>query len=226
PSPKKPAKDPLDFLHDPTLSIEDKLIQLLAYLSAKWDKEIQDKMDQIGASETAKKSSDAKSSGSSGSSGSKKKGGGLLGGLGSIADFIEGVVSPATAALQIPAVADVLKQVGGPVLAAGATALGAPELAPFLLKNGPEIVATASKLASSLEGEGGSGSSGGSGSKPSEGGSKPASGGGKALSDAETQMIFTQIQRIQQKQQEMFGLVSAILKSNHDTRMGVVNNIR
>jgi hypothetical protein len=230
PARKTSAKDPLAFLHDPSLSIEDKLIQLLGYLNAKWDKQIQDKMDRIGSSETAKKASGAKPSGSSGSSGSKKKSGGFLGSLGGIGDFIQAVVSPATAALKIPAVTDVLKQVGGPVLAAGATALGAPELAPFLLKNAPQIVDAASKLASSLGGAepgSGSGSSGSSGSKPSGGSSKPSgSGDGKALTDSETQMIFMQIQRIQQKQQEMFGVVSAILKSNHDTRMAVVNNIR
>jgi hypothetical protein len=234
PAPKPPAKspsekDPLAFLHDRTLSIEDKLIQLLGYLNAKWDKEIQDEMDRIGASEAAKKAPASKPSGSSGSSGTKKKGGGLLGSLGGIGDFIEAVVSPATAALKIPVVADVLKQVSGPVLAAGATALGMPELAPFLMKNGPELVAAASKLASSLDGEAGGGSassSPGGSSKTGGSSTKPPSGDGKALSDSETQMIFMQIQRIQQKQQEMFGLVSAILKSNHDTRMGVVNNIR
>jgi hypothetical protein len=227
PAEKKPsAKDPLAFLHDPTLSIEDKLILLLGYLGEKWEKEMQAKMDEIAASE-AKKQSDSKPSGSSGSSGSKKKSGGLLGSLGFVGDVIEAAISPATAALKVPAIHDVLKQVGGPILAAGASALGAPELAPLLLKSGPELVDMAANLASSLDGAGGGGSgSSGGGSSSGGGGSKPASGGGKALSDAETQMMFMQIQRIQQKQQEMFGVVSAVLKSNHDLRMGVVNNIR
>jgi len=38
--------------------------------------------------------------------------------------------------------------------------------------------------------------------------------------------VMMDIQRIKQKQQEMFGLVSGILKSSHDTRMSVINNIR
>lgn len=224
-SKKSSAADPLAFLKDPNLSIEDKLIQLLGYLNGKWDKDIQAKMDRIAASEAEKKQA-AKSSGSSGS---KKSGGGILGSLGSIGDAIQSVIAPATEALQIPLVRDVLKQVGGPVLAAGATALGFPEAAPLLLKYGPEIVDAASKLATAVDGgaksSSGSGSSSGGSSASSSSASKSAS-GDQALSDSEQQMLVMQIQRIQQKQQEMFGMVSNILKSNHDVRMGVVNNIR
>lgn len=176
---------------------------------------MQQKLDAI-----AGKPEKASASGASGSS-SKKKKGGLLGSLGPVADFVQTVVAPAAAALKIPLVKDVLKQVGGPVLAAGAAALGLPQLAPVLLRYGPEIVSAASSLASSLDGVVGSGSGGGS---SSSGGS--SGGGTKAKSDAETQTLLLEIQHIKQKQQEMFGLVSNVLKSNHDTRLAVVNNIR
>ncbi len=35
-----------------------------------------------------------------------------------------------------------------------------------------------------------------------------------------------EIQRLQQKQQEMFGLVSNILKTNHDVRLSMIGNLR
>jgi hypothetical protein len=221
-SKKSSAADPLAFLRDPKLSIEDKLIQLLGYLNRKWDKEMQDKMDRIAAPEAGKKQAAVKS----GSSSSKKGSGGILGSLGSIGEALQSVIAPATAALQIPLVRDVLKQVGGPVLAAGATALGFPEAAPLLLKYGPEIVDAASKLATAVDGVAKGSSGSGSSSGDSRSSSSKSSSSDKALSDSEQQMLVMQIQQIQQKQQEMFGMVSNILKSNHDVRMAVVNNIR
>jgi len=211
-STKAPASDPLAFLKDPRLSIEEKLMKLLGYMNGKWEKEMQKKLDQIGASEGEKKAAST-------SSGSKKKSGGLLG---SVGDFVKAAFPPAglaVEALKIPMVRDLLGKVSGPVLAAGATALGFPQLAPVLLKYGPDLVKTASGFVSSLDGDG----EGGGGSK---GSGTSSSAGSKSLSDAEKQTLLMEIQRIQQKQQEMFSLVSNVLKSNHDTRSAVIGNIR
>lgn len=205
---KASAKDPLSFLKDPKLSIEEKLMKLLGYLNAKWEKEMQDKLDKIGKGEAAKTSGTKSSS-------SKKKGG-LLGGIAGAVKSALGPAGIALEALKIPAVRSMLSKIGGPVLAAGASALGFPELAPLLLKHGSKIVEFAAGAVSSLDG----GKEGG-GSATST-----ASGGTKAMSDSERQMLVMEIQRIQQKQQEMFGLVSNILKANHDVRSGIIGNIR
>ena len=53
-----------------------------------------------------------------------------------------------------------------------------------------------------------------------------ATSSGTALSDSDRQTIMMEIQNIRQKQQEMFGLVSNILKAGHDTRLSIINNIR
>jgi hypothetical protein len=223
-SAKSSASDPLAFLKDPKLSVDDKLILLLGYLNQKWEKEMDEKMKEMVADEQ-------KPSGEKGST-SKKRSGGILDSIGGVArdilgssgaaSFIESVVSPAAAVLKTPLVRDVLKQVGGPVLAAGATALGHPELAPVLLKYGPEIVDGATKLAAAFGGESG----GGSTSAPSSGSGSASGAGSSKMSESQRQMLLMQIERIKHAQQEMFGLVSSCLKSTHDTRMAVVNNIR
>ncbi len=205
---KASKSDPLSFLRDPSLSIEDKLMKLLGYLNQKWDKEMQDRLDKIGQGEAAK------------ASGTKppatKKKSGLLGGLASAVAGALGPAGIALEALKIPAVRSMLAKVGGPVLAAGATALGFPQLAPLLLQHGSKVIEMASGVASALDGP--SAGKGGSGTS--------AAGGTKAMSDSERETILMEIQRIQQKQKEMFGLVSNILKANHDTRSSIIGNIR
>jgi hypothetical protein len=209
-SSKSSASDPLAFLKDKSLSIEDKLMKLLGYMNDRWEKEMQAKMDQIAASEAEKKKPATKSSSSGG--------GGVFG---SVFDAVQKVVAPAAGLVgtvaKLPGVPDLVGKVvtdlGGPVLAAGATALGFPEFAPALLKLGPEIGKAAKSLLAGADAQ-----------KPKSSGS--SSGSSKALSDAEQQMVMMDIQRIQERQKEMFGLVSNVLKASHDTRMSVVNNIR
>lgn len=206
------AGDPLSFLKDPKLSIEEKLLRLLSFLNEKWEKEMQQKMDQIAAGEGTAKSSAKKSS-------SSKKSGGLLGGLGGVIKSALGPAGIALEALKIPAVRTFLSKIGGPVLAAGATALGFPQVAPLLLKHGPKIIELAAGVASSLDGAGEKSSSG-------SGSTTTTKASGEKLSDAERQRLTLEIQRIYEKQKEMFTLVSNILRVGHDTRMSIVNNVR
>lgn len=196
--------DPLAFLRDPKLSIEEKLLKLLGHLNAKWDKEMQEKLDKIAAGEGGAKTTAA----------SKPKKKGLLGSLaGAFAGALGG--TGLVAALKVPAVKTALKKLGGPVLAAAASALGFPAAAPLLLKYGPTLVDAAMGLASAAGGKGSASS------KTSQ--ATSASG---AMSDSERQTVLMEIQRIQSKQQEMFGLVSNLLKANHDTRTSIIQNIR
>jgi hypothetical protein len=214
------------FLSDPKLSIEEKLMRLLAYLSDKWEKQMQAKLDQINADEA--NTADGGTSGSS----TKKSGGGLLGGvLGGVGDVLGGILGSAGGdgggigamlgkvfdVLQIPGVTSILGKVGGPVLAAAASALGFPAAAPAILQAAPALFEAAGGVASSA---GGSASGGSSGSSATSGKSQ-----GK-MSDSQRQLLIMEIQRIYERQKEMFNLVSNILKSGHDTRMGVINNVR
>jgi hypothetical protein len=59
------------------------------------------------------------------------------------------------------------------------------------------------------------------------GGASGAGGtGGKAMSDAKRQQLTLEIQRLYEKQKEMFNLVSNISRISHETRSGVIGNIR
>jgi hypothetical protein len=196
------ASDPLAFLKDPNLSIEEKLMRLLAHLNEKWEKDMQKKMEEIAGKSSAKSSS------------SKKKAGGLLGSIGSVLKGALPQMGILVDALKSPVVRGFLSKISGPVLAAGATAAGFPQLAPVLLKYGPKAVEVAAGLASSLE--------------DSAGGSSTSS--AKASTAGETgkteQLQLMELQRMFDKQKEMFSLVSNILKAGHDTRMSVINNVR
>jgi hypothetical protein len=177
----------LAFLDDKNLSVEDKLLQLLAYLNKKWEGDIEKKMQEAAA--IAKGSA----SGSGGSSSSESS-------------PLSGIASAVTGAV---------KSLSGPALAAGATALGFPELAPLALKLGPSLVDGAVSLASS------------SGASPGASGStSSASSGSSAASDREAQLKIMQIQRIVEQQNQMFSLVSNLLSARHQLRMSVIQNTK
>lgn len=222
-------KGPLAFLDDANLSVEEKLMRLLAYLNDKWEKDMQKKMKEMGGAQGSGSSGSSSTSGAS--SASTKKSGGIL-------DSFTSIVKSATAffpalgiglqALQNPTVRAVASQLGGPVLAAAATAAGFPELAPAALKYGPAIVDFAAGAASSpsdkpapAAGSGGSASA--SASRSSRTGGSGSTGG---LSDGQERLKLMEIQRIADQQKEMFSLVSGVLRARHDARMAVIQNIR
>jgi hypothetical protein len=212
---------PLAFLEDRNLSVEEKLMRLLAYLSDKWDKDLEKKMKEIEAGQQKA------ASGATGTAQAKKKGG-LLGSVGAIVKTASGffpAVGLAMDALRIPEVRAALSKVGGPVLAAAATALGYPALSPLLLRYGPAIVDVAAGVATSLD-DGAAGSGGGanaSGSSAAGAGSSPSATG---MNDSELRLKLMEIERIQNLQKEMFSLVSNILRAGHETRMNVIQNVR
>jgi hypothetical protein len=233
-SSSKPAGT--SFLSDPKLSIEEKLMRLLAYLSERWEKQMQEKMDQIAADDA-----NAEGTGKAGSS--SKSGGGIFGGIGDVLGGVfgggagglggllggggglDGMLGGLFDVLKIPGVPDVLGKVGGPVLAAAASALGFPMAAPAILQAAPALFQAVGSLASSGGGSGAGGSTGAS-SKASTGSSTSSSKSKGKMSDSQRQLLMMEIQRIYERQKEMFGIVSNILKSAHDTRMGVVHNMR
>ncbi len=208
------AKGPLDFLKDPKLSIEDKLLRLLAYQNEKWENEMQAKLDQLAEAEGGPSTST--SSKTSSRTSSKKSSGGALGELAGVFSKALGgdVIGAAAGALKVPGVRTALEKLGGPVLGAAASALGFPAAAPLLVKYGGKIMGAAAGAAASALRDPGSTSA------------KAGSTDEKKMSDAKRQQLTLEIQRLYEKQKEMFSLVSACLRVSHETRSAVIGNIR
>ncbi len=165
--------------------------------------------------------------------------GGLAGGAGGGLGGILGQLLPAAGMgldlLQDPGLQDVLTQLSGPVLAGGACAFGFPEFAPMLLQAGPAIAQGAFGLLDAVGGgTSGSSSAGSSGSttKSSSGssGSSSKTSSSPSYSSGDDPQIeqkdILELQHLQDKQKEMFSLVSNVLRSMHDTKMAVINNVR
>ena len=210
----------LAFLSDTKLSVEEKLYRFMLYVSDKYDKALEKKMNEIAGKQT-----------SSSSSSSKSKDGGLLGGLlggsgGGLGGLLGGALKTVLPAagigldlLKSSGLQDIITQASGPVLAAGATAMGFPALAPVLLKAGPAL---AKGLFSAAGSAAGSSSSSSSSSGTSEKGVTYSS----ADDPQVEQKDMLELQHLQDKQKEMFSLISNMLRSMHDTKMAVINNLR
>jgi hypothetical protein len=203
-TPTTPAA--LAFLDDKNLSVEDKLMRLLAYLNDKMDKDIEKKMREASGT-------DGKPATSSSSSGIT----GALGKLVGIAKdaFPGGVVA---AALQNPLVRNVISKIAGPALAGLATSAGFPELAPLALQYGPSLVSAAAGASTVLDAQ--------LGTAPATSGSSTSAKADGSTPDRQTQLKLMEIQRLMDQQKEMFSLVSNMLRSRHELRMGVIQNTR
>lgn len=201
------------FLHDPRMSIEDKLFHFMMAVQKKTDRELQEAMERY-----EKQFGKGGSSGSGSSQSAKKSdGGGLLGFLGGvvggIADALGAVCPPlaiARSTLGELGLGKILGQLSGPLLASLCTAWGLPTLAPAALQLGPQLVQSAL-------GEGSSSSSASSGSGGTSGSEK---------SDSDERYELMKLQRLVEKQQQMFSLISNMLKVMHDTGMNAIHNIR
>lgn len=261
---KSTAAKELAFLDDPALSIQDKLYQFMALQMRKSNQALKDAMQeyegkraQSAAKQPAAKASPSGTSGaSSGSSTPAKKssgGGGLFGMLG---DALGGIADAVVGGAEALA-----KDLGGPLLAAGCTAVGLPFLAPVALQIGGTIGKAAVGGVASMVGNAASSLFGGSSQDLGEtvlGTSGAASGGGpesatattaKALSSAtgttatkassttskaaasegddfDERVEAMNLQRLVEKQQAMFGILSNALKAMHDTQMNAIQNMR
>jgi hypothetical protein len=95
----------------------------------------------------------------------------------------------------------------------------------MLLQAGPLLGSLASEALSGLTGSPGKATSGSSGTTKSSTSSGSSSSGSSAAAPSEKQLM-TEIQILQEKQKEMFTLVSNVLRSLHDTKMAVIGNLR
>ncbi len=123
---------------------------------------------------------------------------------------------------------DLVSQLAGPVLAAGASVMGFPMLAPLAMQLGPSLANGAMSLldgAAGGEKAGTSGTSGGSGASGSAGSSGTSSSSSAKDPDI-SQKDLMEIQRLQDKQKEAFSMISNMLRAMHDTKMAVISNLR
>jgi hypothetical protein len=212
----------LAFLDDKYLSIQDKLFRFATLMAQKSDQELVDAMKDYEEKKAA-----AKKASSSGGGG-----GGLLGAVG---DAVGGIGDLIASAAET-----VAKELGGPLLAAAATALGLPELAPIALKVGGgfaagvvDIVATelgAGKGAKRSTASASSGSSSGSSGASSAGKTSKAAASGTAnapdAEDFDEKIEMLKLQRLVEKQDALFSSLSNVMKATHESEMVAVQNIR
>lgn len=239
-------RGPLAFLKNPKLSVEERLARLMVHLSDKYEKELDKKLQQYAQLESGKGTGGSSRSGGSrgaggtgGSEGSSRASGfgasaaGQGGEGGALSGFLSGIGGGLFSG---DGFKGLLGQLAGPVLAAGATVCGFPMLAPLLSKAGPVLGGLASGALSSSDAadvterakrsRGGGGDDGDEGDGERSTRSASGSGGSSSSSSASEKQLMTEIQILQEKQKEMFGLVSNILRSMHDAKMAVVANIR
>jgi hypothetical protein len=205
----KKSTGPLAFLDDKGLSTSQKLIRLLAYLDAKWEKDIEKRMKELAATGTRKTSSASSSSSSSSSSS-----GGLLG---SVVRTVASVVPGAGEALSLledPQTRQLVSQVSGPVLAAGVSAFGFPELAPVALQLGPKAVDALASAAGST--------TAGTATRPSSSSSSSSTLSPEALEKVQ----LAELQNVMDHQKELFSMVSNMLRAENELRMNIIQNVR
>jgi hypothetical protein len=216
------------FLTDASLSVEEKLARFMAAVQKKLDGELTQKMEDYKA-KYGEGGTEAKQ---------KDDGGGIFG------TILKVLVPPLAIADSIfggvdEFLKDALQALGGPVLAALATAVGLPMLAPAALALGQGLGAmvagdsSTSKKAPAKKTETKSDSKtdaskektpakGTTAAKPKA--DKKTETGEAGSPDERLQML--EIQRLVDKQNQMFTLVSNIMKSMHDTSMVAVQNLR
>lgn len=212
----------LAFLRDPKLSVEEKLVRFLAYVNARSEAELTRKMEEMGGAAPVKASGTASGDGTTAPKPKKKKGfwGTLLDaaktGLPAVGLGLQVLKNPTTKAM--------LKELGGPVLAAAVSAFGFPQAAALVANLGPKLVdyaaaglqavekAAAAEEKASVETTSKSSSSGSTASASASGNSE--------------QLQMLELNRLMNKQKEMFSLVSNMLRSMHDTRSHIIGNLR
>ncbi len=221
------------FLRDPKLSIEEKLSRFIGLLMAKSERDLLAQMEKMAPGSTAASASRSGSTaggagGAAGSAAAAPKSTKL-----SLWGLAKSLLPPLNLASQLLGDAKLkalVTQVSGPVLAAAATAVGLPQLAPLAAKFGPTLVGVLTRDISldvaALTGgtNGSSGTSSNGATSPSGGGSTSKAGPAEGATSEKAQLM--ELQRLQDRDKELFTLFSNMLKAMHDTRMTSIQNIR
>jgi len=180
----------LDFLKDPKLSIQDKVFRFLLYLQDKADRELEAKLKEMAPKSTTTTR--------------KEKKGWLGDALGWLGKAVPGI-GISLELLESPQGRALLKQITGPVLAAAATAMGAPQLAPVLMQLGPQLVDGAAKAAGATT-------------------TTTSTTQSEASTNDQRQII--ELQHLMEKQRTTIQLLSNVMRVMHETTGAVVGNIR
>lgn len=242
------------FLRDPKISLEEKLSRFIGLVMAKSEKDLLAQMEKMSpGSKAGASSSTAGASGTSGTSGAstpkapkKAKGFSIWGAL----KVVLPQVGIATKVLGDATVKKLVQQLSGPVLAAAATAIGMPQLAPVALQAGKALGAIATDdgagtatgagaaiggFVSSLTGAA-AGAAGAIGAKATNAaatttkaasgasGSTPSAGSTGAPQGGMADQL--ELQRLMERQKETFSILSNILRMNHEARMTSIQNLR
>jgi hypothetical protein len=214
------------FLRDPKLSIEEKLSRFIGLAMTKSEQDLQRQMEKMAPGSTSAGTAGATTASGSSTAAKPKSSKVSLWGL------AKSLLPPLNLASQLVGGDAKLKalvtQVSGPVLAAAATAVGLPMLAPLAAKYGPTLVGALTKdISVDLAALGGGTSSAGAAS--TGGTSSTAASSTKAnATDTSTseKAQLMELQRLQDRDKELFSLFSNMLKAMHDSRMTCIQNIR
>jgi hypothetical protein len=195
------------------------------------DDEVVKKMEEMKGGTAAAASGTGSASGSA--SAAPKKSGGF-----SIWGALKAVVPALGLASQVVGDAklkSLITQVSGPVLAAACTAMGMPALAPLAMQLGPQLASglvdgkvggdDASALGDLV---GGTDSSSAAGTSSAAGSASTTSKSSSTSSSSpkNEQVQLMELQRLVDKQKEMFAMISNVLRAQHDTRMAIIGNVR
>lgn len=204
------------FLRDPKLSIEEKLSRFIGMLMAKSEQDLLRQMEKMAPG------SAPASSGSGGASGAAKPKSTKLS-LWGLAKGVFPALNLASKVVGDAQLKQLASQLSGPVLAAACTAVGLPQLAPLALKYGPQLVGALAKDITLDLGLLTGGGASGAGSAASGGGAAK-SGSAEPATSEKAQLM--ELQRLQDRDRELFTLFSNMLKAMHDARMTAIQNVR
>jgi hypothetical protein len=199
------------FLTDPSLSVEEKLARFMVAVQKKLDDDLTTKMNDYKAKY-----------GEGGTETKKDEGGGFLGSIFRAIFPSGGIFDKVFGGLE-KLLSGALKTLGGPLLAALTTAVGLPMLAPAALRLGDQLGTTLSDALTGTKSSGSSGTKTTSTSTTSKTGSTTKKG---EAGSPDERLEMLEIQRLVEKQNQLFTLVSNLLKGMHETSMIAIQNVK
>ncbi len=207
------------FLSDPSLSLEDKLSRFMIAVQKKLGDELTGKMNDYRAKY-----------GEGGTEAKKEESGGIFGSILGAIFPAGGIFDKVLGGLE-KLLGEALKALGGPLLAALTTAVGLPALAPVALKVGASLGSALADATTGTKAKSTSAASTKTTKSTTPTTSKTGSASTSTAKKAEAgspdeRLEMLEIQRLVEKQNQLFTLVSNLMKSMHDTSMVAIQNVR
>ncbi|MBK9518915.1 MAG: hypothetical protein IPO09_16505 [Anaeromyxobacter sp.] len=217
------------FLRDATLTLEEKLSRFIGLIMTRSEQDLLRQMEKMAPGATAS-SAGSTSGGGAAKPAAKKT---------SLWGLVKTLLPPLGLASQLVGDATLKKlvqQLSGPVLGAAATALGGPALGALAAKLGPTLgglltrdvkvdlssAGTLLDLSGVAELVGLGGGAAASGAAAAASASKAGAADGSTSEKAQ----LMELQRLQDRDRELFSLFSNMLRAMHETRMTAIHNLR